>query len=623
MASSRSTTGCFACKTKRKKCDETKPYCLRCQKSRIECPGYTYVQTPNKPNRAPRTLPASRTVAEKVEEPAIQLQTPLALGYDLAITEVPYGVPGSSMEEHVAAASGSIDVSNQCSLARTSRHSSINFHSSPSLAANAANPDSVKTSRNMRATIPMTPGQASLLEALFSLGQPPNRDLPLQRAQSSSNLLSESGIPLAPNWPPPDTEVYNSGTTHDDNDKEGVTSVIGRQFALDKTTESNALPFVLHGYIAWIRRLAFEPSKLTGIAQDFVFSQFEDGEQSRWIVVLLANIGSQIGSAELVEVTHNPMLCALQTAVRRRLVAVKALHNPQRVDLVKALDCAVEAMLIQFYASPLSEGNTLRREAAPIFRQLCPEPPGAPINLSSLLQHPLGCIRQYAQIEILFDLGPNKPSLFDYEVTLPGSRPLNSYSEVSASQGDGIVQWLHGIPNQILLLLANMNAIKQGGLVPNNEMIASLERDISELQPYNGSSSDRLLAVMRSVIQECWRQAAFVYLYMAVCGDPCNTPRVRKAFKRYTTLLHGTKPGRLPDEFLIANLMFIAPAAQQTRDRKTIIQRILGLYMRGRTLRANIKYTCILEDLWARVDAEGRPTTWSDVVISQRRVVGM
>ncbi|CAE6489444.1 unnamed protein product [Rhizoctonia solani] len=441
----------------------------------------------------------------------------------------------------------------------------------------------------------MTAGQASLLEALFSLGQPLDRDLPLQATHSSANLLPDPGIPLVSNWLPPDTERHDDVTAHEDNAAENVTSVIGRELALDRTTESNALPFVLQGYITWISRLAFEPSRVTGLAREFVCSQFDDGEQSRWIVVLLANIGSRIGSVEPEEATSKPMLCALQTA----------------------------AMLIQFYAGPISEGATLRREAASIFRQLCPEPPGAPINLASLLQHPLGCVRQYAQIDILFNLGPDRPLLFRNGVTFSDSQPSNPYAEAPMSQDEGIVQWLHGIPNQILSMLARMNEIKQGRLVPTQEMVASLEQDISELPPYSGSSSDRLLTVMRSVVQECWRQAAFVYLYMAVCGDPCDTPRVRQAFKRYRRLLHGTKPGRLPDEFLIANLMLIAPAAQHKHDRKVIIERILGLYTRGRTLRANIKCTCVLEDLWARVDAEGRPAVWSDVAISQKRIVGL
>ncbi|KAH7311792.1 hypothetical protein B0J17DRAFT_711290 [Rhizoctonia solani] len=107
MAFTRSATGCFACKSKHKKCDETKPHCLRCQKSRIECPGYTYVEHPNKPKRRPRTLPGPRSRAgqsrataheslENAEEPDSQLRNPLPPNSDPVTSGITYGVPGAS-----------------------------------------------------------------------------------------------------------------------------------------------------------------------------------------------------------------------------------------------------------------------------------------------------------------------------------------------------------------------------------------------------------------------------------------------------------------------------------------------------------------------------------------------
>ncbi|KAK1996641.1 hypothetical protein LX36DRAFT_701486 [Colletotrichum falcatum] len=55
----RSRNGCAVCKSKRLKCDEAKPYCSRCQRLGIPCPGY---QTPLKwtaPSRPRRRDPAS------------------------------------------------------------------------------------------------------------------------------------------------------------------------------------------------------------------------------------------------------------------------------------------------------------------------------------------------------------------------------------------------------------------------------------------------------------------------------------------------------------------------------------------------------------------------------------
>ncbi|CAE6524843.1 unnamed protein product [Rhizoctonia solani] len=165
--------------------------------------------------------------------------------------------------------------------------------------------------------------------------------------------------------------------------------------------------------------------------------------------------------------------------------------------------------------------------------------------------------------------------------------------------------------------------MRENGSTSNEEAIMSLEQDIREILPYIGSSADRFLAIMRSVVQECWRQAAFVYLYMAVCGDPCDTPRVKKAFKRFMNLLNGTKPGRLPDDFLSLPLALVSPVAQRQRDREAIRLRVLEFHRRGQAIRANNHITRLVEDYWARADTERRPITWSDVAVSQRRVLGV
>ncbi|KAH7345550.1 hypothetical protein B0J17DRAFT_713108 [Rhizoctonia solani] len=641
MAPTRSTTGCLACKTKRKKCDETKPYCLRCQKSRIECPGYIYIQNSNKPHKKLRTLLAPRTVtgqyqaaahqatpSANAEELEAQLQEQLPLGHELVPSDAAYNVTGSSVALNVGAPSETIDISNNLTSSSSStgtlQHSSINFNPSHQPEVNIAKPETIPSFPSTSTAAPMTSGQASLLEALFSLGQPPHLDSPQHCAQAITRptieLLSDMDTSFVSNWPPHDTGRQYDGTSSEGESSWGVADVICTQPVLDRTVKSNALPFVLQSYVTWISRMALEPLRLTRLARDFVFRHFEGGEQSRWIVVLLANTCSRVGSVYLVETTPSHLLSMLQQAVRRRLAAVKSLPGPKEAELVQALDCAIETLLIHIYASHLSEAMTLRHEAAPIFRQLCSEPPGAPINLNLLLQHPLHCLRHYAEIDITFSVVTDMPTLFRYDVAIADSQHSELYR---ANQGDGIIQWRIGLPNQLILSFAKMKSMHQDQFTPNGQTVALLERDLRELLPFSGPSSDRFLAVMRSVVQECWRQAAFIYLYMAVCGDPCDTSRVKRAFKRYSRLLRATKPGRLPDEFLILTLLLVSPAAEQKSDRETIRQRILGLYRRSKAVRDSCIGMLVIEDFWARADAEGRPTTWSDVAVSRKRMAGI
>ncbi|CAE6397006.1 unnamed protein product [Rhizoctonia solani] len=633
MTSTRSTTGCLACKTKRKKCDEAKPHCLRCQKSHIECPGYTYLHDPNKPNRKPRTLPAPRTRVGK-SRVTVHAETSLAdtEAYGQKQGYSPIAASSSAMDIPVVGSSRTpsevVDILNQ----RTSLPSfsgslqlpypSVDFSTSRHLAENTTDPYHAISPPSGVAKA-LTAGQASLLEALLSLAQPLDVNSPSKHAETTTELPQAASIALNSNCSPPEIQSNSSIESHEDDDLEDFgTGDIFYRLALDRTTESNALPFILQSYAKWVSRMAFEPQKLTGIARDFVFGHFGDGDESRWIIALLANVGSRIGSADLLGSRPNRMISMLQNAVRLRLGAVKSRPHSDRVELIKALDCTLEAMVIHCSVSPFSEVQILIQEAAPIFRQLCPESLNLPINLTSLLQHGLGCLRHFAEIEIVFCIFTETPTLFRYEVALSSSESSYHYQSVPAKQGDGIVQWLHGVPNEIILLFAKMKTMRQDGSKPNGKTIESLEGFIREIQPFDGPSTERFVTIMRSVVQECWRQAAYIYLYMAVCGDPCNTSRVKEAYKRFMKLLKGTKPGRLPDEFLIAPLLIISPAVQQQRDREVIRQRVLGLQRPGQTVRANVHVICIVEDYWARADAEGRPVTWSDVAISRRKVLG-
>ncbi|KAG8729506.1 hypothetical protein FRC11_008586 [Ceratobasidium sp. 423] len=520
--------------------------------------------------------------------------------------------------------SESIDMSNPwvflSSFTGSLEHPSIDFNTSHGLPLNTADPDPIVTYSTSDPT-PLSSGQASLLEALFSLGQPP--DPSPQHLRPDIDLSPNLRAPPASNWSLPSAKAQDDVETSDDEDPEGVVGVICRAPTLDKTAEGNLLPFVLQSYATWIRRMAFEPLKMAQIARDFVFSHFAGGEESRRILTLLANIGSKIGSVEIANGKYDPMLSMLQNAVRRRLDTVKTHPTANRLELIKALDSALETIIIDFFVSPISEVVTLRQEAAPIFRQLCPEPPDASINLQSLLLYPPLCLRHYAHIDILFSIVMDMPTLFRYGTTISSGQTSYPYEPAIGIQArDSGLQWLHGIPDPLILLFAKMKPIRDDGLRPSAEVICLFEREILELQPFSSSSPESFLVIMRFVVQECWRQVAYVYLYMALCGEPSDAPRVKAAFKHFMKLLNGTKPGRLPDEFLIMNLILIAPAAQHKRDREVIRRRILGINTHSRTYRTN-DIICMIEDYWARADAEGRKTLWSDVAISRKRVMGV
>ncbi|CAE6416142.1 unnamed protein product [Rhizoctonia solani] len=619
MTSTESTVDCLMCITEHGKCNESKPLCLRCQQSRIEHLGYTDIKHPDGPDRKSPTLSAPRTVAG---QPTTRQGTPFVgseeLDYELVTSGAIYSTPGTP-----EVAKAEIRPKNTATPSHPAPFSSFSGSPRCSLVdCSASNPlgpnttgDSFVAPSSASVDIPVTLDPVRPQRDSPSLDQLPDS---LQHARSTT---TDPSMPLISGWSSHNTQRQEDIITREGEDTEDAIVVICRRLALDRSIESNALPFVLQGYVTWINRLAFDPPKMNYTAREFVCSQFGDGEKSRWIVILLANLGSRIGSLEFAGTRPVRMLSLLQNAVRQRLGAVQSCRNPKRSALVKALETAIEATIIHFYASPVSEAMTLIQEVAPIFRRLCPDPLDAPISLHSLLQHPLGSLWRYAEMDIITSVVSDTPTRFQYEVSIPGSQL--SYPLVTAIQCDGIVQWLRGIPNQLVLVFALMKSMRQNGLTPDWEMVTLLERDIRGVPPFIGTSSDRFISIMRFVVQECWRQAAYIYLYMAICGDPSNTPRVQEAIRRYMGLLNGTQPGRLPDEFLVLTLQLISPAAQRLRDREALKFRALSLCSRDRTHVATTFIMVVMEGIWARADAEGRPIMWSDIALSRRLVLGM
>jgi hypothetical protein len=96
--------------------------------------------------------------------------------------------------------------------------------------------------------------------------------------------------------------------------------------------------------------MVFEPLKMVRIARDFVFGQFSGGEESRWVITLLANVGSRIANLEILDGKYDPVLSALQDSVRRRLKTVRSVPGPSIAELTKALNAALEVSELQHHS---------------------------------------------------------------------------------------------------------------------------------------------------------------------------------------------------------------------------------------------------------------------------------
>ncbi|CAE6409185.1 unnamed protein product, partial [Rhizoctonia solani] len=166
------------------------------------------------------------------------------------------------------------------------------------------------------------------------------------------------------------------------------------------------------------------------------------------------------------------------------------------------------------------------------------------------------------------------PTYFRYKVPFS----LELCEQICDRQDRIGLQWLHGFPDQFFLLFAWINSLCEvPGAGGNSELIAWIEGVVPQITITLDNSGDPLLRIGRMVVQECWRFAVLIYLYMALCNANAYDPRVIRAQKGFMRLVKGVKPARKPDAYLSTPMMIAGTATLEEWDRNTLRQRLLGV----------------------------------------------
>jgi hypothetical protein len=157
----------------------------------------------------------------------------------------------------------------------------------------------------------------------------------------------------------------------------------------------------------------------------------------------------------------------------------------------------------------------LMQDAAPVFRRACPEPPDQPVNLPNALLNPDLTVRYFSAGDVMASVVTARPQLFKYDVS---HTPETAERLMNAEFG---LQWLHGFPNQFVILLALISGLHEDiGTHVDPHIVSDIEEQIRSVTfPPALVSSDPFLGISRLVVLECWRQAVYIYLYMVrVCS---------------------------------------------------------------------------------------------------------
>ncbi|KAJ1311891.1 hypothetical protein OPQ81_010351 [Rhizoctonia solani] len=578
-----------------KKCDETKPECMRCLASKKSC-SYEYVEYPeSEGHRVKRTKPAPRSTRELVAKN--DLSSPFAISFTSSST------PSQSND--------STFLTRSVPLEKLSEE----FYSSSDLAVPRAVADSLSLP-----SIPSIPpkllsdiGLISSSLTSLDLSRVPTGvqhpcDLISNTSDSTSQVFERFGL---------------DKDSDDDNDPEEVQTILCRGLILDKNVKENTLPFVLYCYSQWAIASVFEPLQTMYRMRDQITAQFLS-ENPRTRIILIANVMNMFAKQFAIDGARKSILNHLDLEAKEAVAAFMAkppcfVPALDRQNAIRTLDNKLEILALQLDTHPTSDCIQSLESAAPVFRRACLDLPGRPINLPNLLLDLSLNLRHFATLDIIMSVVTGLPTRFQYEV--PFSLELCERIYQWQLQGNYGLQWLYGFPDQFIMLFAWINTLSETpGASDDAGLISWIESQLPQIKVAIDESGDPSLRIGRMVVLESWRYTALIYLYLVLCKANADDPRVICVQKGFMRLIRGIKAGRNPDVYLLVPIGVAGMVTIDERDRNTLRQRILSVREYAERGTAGNDILLKLEDIWARTKDEGRAAVWSDMRIASSRL---
>ncbi|CCO35090.1 hypothetical protein BN14_09204 [Rhizoctonia solani AG-1 IB] len=318
------------------------------------------------------------------------------------------------------------------------------------------------------------------------------------------------------------------------------------------------------------------------------------------------------------------ILASLDVEIRKKsrgFISTPVSSVPQldRQTALATMNGMFEILALQAQTRPFAVGLRLLDDIAPVFRRACPESPGERVNLPNILLNPDFNLRNFAASDIMISVTTGQPTYLQYEVPFS----LDLCERMSKAKSENGLQSIYGIPNELIMLFAWINSLcEEPGAGQNLGLVSWIEDNLWKIKIADDQSSDPLLRIGRMAVQECWRFAVIVYLYMALCEADSSDPRVIRAQKGYMRLVRGIKPGRYPDAYLINSMIIVGIAITEERDRETLRQRMYKVWEWMEPGTTGNDAIMRLEDIWTRTRVERRPAVWTDLRIASRKVLG-
>ncbi|QRV96387.1 Fungal specific transcription factor domain [Ceratobasidium sp. AG-Ba] len=306
-------------------------------------------------------------------------------------------------------------------------------------------------------------------------------------------------------------------------------------------------------------------------------------------------------------------------------LCVKSSRNASLEELIGCLAGGLELAFLQYMVSTAKSRYTLLRHIAPIFVQIASanpdlwsrDPLSSGISLAHALVSPHNDLARFIFTDTATSLTFGVPPLVEYDTSHPIIQAPNGIS----------LEWVHGCPVSFILSIAKINqwrARYPNGCWSDDIPWKEIERDIWAWRPMceYGPDSESLKFVARLAVQEAWRHANLIYLYMGMCCVNSHDPRVQASVRQISRLNLTVNCHFETGKHIIIPLLIAGICTRSESDRKgfrRVISQPIG--SNKSWLLKGIDFALVLDHLWSGVGMDGGPVMWDDYVASRRRVI--
>ncbi|CAE6411667.1 unnamed protein product [Rhizoctonia solani] len=389
------------------------------------------------------------------------------------------------------------------------------------------------------------------------------------------------------------------------------------ELALDREAESNIVPFVAHSFASWMNLFLFEPTRIISLARESIVPGHSFRYRNQQKMVLIANTMLAVSESTDYDLAY---FVTLHIQLTKGVLEARACRELTRKTAMEAIETFHELLSITCKVGSLENAITLMSLYAPVFRRACPESSEELVNLPRRLTANDLDLKQYVTFDILLSIVTHRPMFFRYDLDFlsPQDEEL-----LNADDGRGL-RWMYGVPDRLVVTLARMNTLLEDyGSYVSPEVVQQLETEIGacETVVWSGPGVDPTLNVGRMMVQESWKLAARVYLYMGLCGADSSDARVVVVRNKLMRLLGSVQPRRNPDSFLVVPIVILGVATSSPEDQSALLARLWGVPECNKPGTMGNNMIGMLNDIWART--VGRPAVWSDLRFACLRFAGM